>query len=171
MYEFGQFSTARIWVGQSPRTAEYKGQHAIEQVLPVGPAVFNEERIGAVELFIPKGGFAYYGLLGARWRPKAGNTLSIHVPLSGYEGMPVDGNLGTEADDVRAGLPEEYATGVLEGLCGEAIRLGAGEMVVTHAAHGKVGSNLVVFRWLGKDIGKSHAFKMFRRNRNTPNPG
>ena len=132
--------------------AEYEGQHAIEQVLPVGPAVFNEERIGAVELFIPKGGFAYYGLLGARWRPKAGKTLSIHVPLSDYEGMPVDGNLGTEADDVRAGLPEEYATGVLEGLCGEAIRLGAGEMVVTHAAHGKVGSNLIVFRWLGKAL-------------------
>jgi hypothetical protein len=91
-----------------------------------------------------------YGLLGAEFSPDQSARLLIQVPLSTEQGEQIASPVATPTEITRAGLPDQYARGVLEAAeCGEAYRLlGSGLLRYESAAHGMVGSSIDLFRRL-----------------------
>jgi hypothetical protein len=103
--------------------------------------------MGAIEVWMPTGPRALYGLLGARFEPDA-RGLSIRVPVvPGIEGPRFAQTIAASYDEVRVGLPDEYGREVVHWLAYEAEKLGFGPGVLTieRAAHSLVGSSRSVF--------------------------
>jgi hypothetical protein len=104
----------------------------------------------AVELFTHAGGYCPYGLLGAEFVPQDSHVLLLQVSVSSADGRCFDAALAGAIDEVRFGLPREYAEGVLDGAAaaGAIHVLGSGVLRFRCAAHGKVGSSSNHFRRL-----------------------
>lgn len=102
-----------------------------------------------VEAFVPRGAFAQYGLLGLVFDERPGTVLDIDVPYSTESGMPWTDSLAQRVDEVRMGLPFEYAESILLAATSFAShRLPPGRLAVVDAAHGLVGSSAELFRRL-----------------------
>jgi hypothetical protein len=106
-----------------------------------------------VEAFVPRGGRAEYGLLGMVFERDRTGSLQVEVPYSEYKGAAWLESLGSVADDVRLGLPYEYAGPILDA----AIEFGThrfppGTIKVVHAAHGFVGSSPRLFQRLATGV-------------------
>lgn len=153
------FGQARIWLGELPDMASYRATKAFMQTVRTGPSKLSDASSAAIELYIPMGGFASYGLLGGRYLPSHGDKLEIRIHISAPDGPNVPNSLGMVTDDVRAGLPSEYVGGVMDGLRTSAATVGAGQLWITHACHGIVGSNISVFRSLGQALGRIMAIE------------
>lgn len=63
-----QHSRAHVWLAEIPEAQVELGA-AIERVVETGAVSLNEVRRAAVEILIPRGPRALYGLLGAELRP------------------------------------------------------------------------------------------------------
>ncbi|MBI3867777.1 MAG: hypothetical protein HY299_04525 [Verrucomicrobia bacterium] len=83
--------------------------------------------------------------------PGTTGQLSIDVSIAAANGSLFADNLAGKGDEVRVGLPAEYAQAVLAGVNlvkGELNTLPAGKLTINCAAHGAIGSCEAVYKHL-----------------------
>ena len=74
-------------------------------------------------------------------------VFRFHIPYCSTIGPPWLASLSNQVDDVRLGLPYEYAPAVLEAASNYcAGRFPAGTVGIVEAAHGLAGSSVRFFR-------------------------
>jgi hypothetical protein len=117
-------------------------------------AQYPETRPTTVEVARMLGHPSSYGLLGAEFMPDSSGRITVEVALSsGSDGETVTyGSLAAGNDTVRAGLPREYGSAVLQTGMLYASSLGTGTLRFADAAHGIVGSSVAVFGWLTRIV-------------------
>lgn len=136
---------ARVWLGELPN-AEYLPTDFIRRVVSVGSASPPAGRVAAIELMVPHGPNASYGLLGAELLESGRIDGELSVAVSGT-GLPMLESLAAMPDDVRIGLPNEYANAVVSGV-ERVVNAGwrfEGELTFRWAAHAAVGSSSAFF--------------------------
>jgi hypothetical protein len=145
--------SARVWVRELP-DASYPSSGIVRKSIPAlaDGQIFNP--VAAVEILVPMGARAYYGLLGGRFEPVDSGGLDVEVVLSESNGPKFPSTTSVAYFDTpRIGLPEEFATGVLAGLVGEnpaVAGMPGGRLKFDVAAFGWVGSSHNVFRHLAR---------------------
>jgi hypothetical protein len=144
------WNQARVWLAEAP-PVEPDVLRVAERTLTGIHGALRKPARAAVELFVPVGGRALYGLLGAEFRPGGGaEGLTLRVDVSPGNGPGLPWALAAEIDDVREGLPEAYVSGVLDGAATHA--LGPGTLHFRWAAHGAAGSSEAIFRRIAQMV-------------------
>ena len=146
------YKKARVWINELPETF-YPPGRVMEESLPSSTTRPVSIHKGAVELLVPTGGRCLYGLLGAEFAESALDDLVIRVICSGRDGVRFDDALPVGFDDVRKGLPDEFAPAVIDILTASGYasgRLPSGQLTFGCAAHGLVGSCVAIFGQLAK---------------------
>jgi len=131
--------------------ARVKSAKLTERYVRGDKAAFEEVRRSAIEILIPRGPRALYGLLAAELSPKESGSLVIRVAASDHAGRPFPDSIALSSEEARVGLPLEFSQAVFEGATGQIERtvgMCSGELVFDRAVHGLVGSAPIVFRWL-----------------------
>lgn len=144
MFDVG-LGRVQLWRDELPE-ASYDGKEILVCDVPAAESRSPRAAL-AIEVWMPVGPRALYGLLGVRFEPRA-TGLSIQVPVvSGIEGPRCAHSIASLSDEVRVGLPDEYGHEVVHGLADQAEKLGVGAGVLTieRAAHGLVGSSRSTF--------------------------
>ncbi len=136
-----------VWLEELPDIT-YSVESVCERRYSVQRRENAREMRAAVELLLPRGGRAQYGLLGGSFELNNADQFVVQVALSRRDERRLDWSLASAIDDVRAGLPAEYAGGVLAGLIEGPAALGAGILRLDCAAHGAVGSSGDIFKQL-----------------------
>lgn len=144
----GRFGRARVWLDECPVHAR-----AARSWLRSGVLASGSERVLTtplcVEVWVPRGGRAEYGLLGGAFTPNQIPGVTVEVTCDGAREERWDGSLGASIDDVRIGLIGEYAEPLLETLSARLTnRFPAGVLRLTCAAHGRAGSSARFFSQL-----------------------
>ncbi|MCI0719495.1 MAG: hypothetical protein L0338_11090 [Acidobacteria bacterium] len=145
-----QHRKARVWLSELP-DAHVNPSNVTERSVQGGHATLQGVRRAAIEVLIPRGPRALYGLLGAELQPNQSAALLIRVLTSRNGGERFPDSIALSSDETFVGLPEEFSQAVIEGATNQIAKvggLGSGELVFGHAAHGLVGSAPVVFKWL-----------------------
>ncbi len=147
--------SARVWLNETPAW-----DYEISEVVENTQEALEEDSVSirdtAVELFFLIGGRHYYGGIAVTFTPTQKRKLVVQVPISAGVGLPFDESLAGKLDISYKGLPQEYMSGVFEGLM-KAERtpfLGGGILRVNGAVHGRVGSSKWMFRTLGHIVVK-----------------
>lgn len=151
---------ARLWIGEPPR-AEFSPTSFVRRVVSAGFAEAPAIRIAAVELIVPRGPVASYGLLGAELLDNGSGDGEVSVAVNN-NGFAMQGSLAATADDVRIGLLNEYAEAVISGV-EEVVRGGwrfTGELAFRWAAHAAAGSSPAIFADLGSLVARVLARRM-----------
>jgi len=140
---------ARVWLQELP-VCSYSVTQVLERQLPAGTLQVARPLCAAIEAFLHRGGYCPYGLLGAHFVPARSEGLTIRVGISTCEGQTISKTLAGSIDQVRLGLPLEYAESVLQGAAsvGSLSLLGSGTLSFDCAAHGEIGSSSHVFERL-----------------------
>ena len=145
----------RVWQEEG-RISSYGHDEVIRGTLALHDiaALYPETRPTTVEVARMLGHPSSYGLLGAEFMPDSGGRTTVEVALSsGSDGETVTYEpLAAGSDAVRAGLPREYGSAVLQASMLYASALGPGTLRFADAAHGMVGSSVAVFRWLTRIV-------------------
>ncbi len=151
--ELSPYRKARVWLGELPDLG-YEVKETVEDVIEVGASAVTGVRRAAIELYLYTGPRDLYGLLGATLTPDRSGRLMLQVAASDDDGKPVDWSLASHIDDVRVGLPRQYAESVFDGAAGthEIRGLGSGVLRFDRAAHGRVGSASIVFRQIAGSL-------------------
>jgi hypothetical protein len=141
-YRVGALGRARVWFKDIP--ADFSPTRRIETAAAAALKNASRKKV-AVEAFIPRGAFAEYALLGGSWNPGRFQFTRVAVSVSNESGPAFAGHLAGRVDEVRIGLPEEYGEGVLDTLASHAGALGRGRLLISSAAHGRIGSSVTAF--------------------------
>ncbi|MQA29782.1 MAG: hypothetical protein GEU82_08080 [Luteitalea sp.] len=137
------FGRARVWLDEHPDIA-VEGTRLVTRTLPARQGVSTIRRAG-VELFVPSGALAGYALVCGRFVPNDRDTLALELPVGGTPADRLSWSLAADLDDVRPGLPDEYAESVLAALMAAPDVLGSGTLTLGPTAHAHVGSSPSVF--------------------------
>jgi hypothetical protein len=146
-FKLGVHGKARVWIDE-PAGARYVTTRVETRVVS-GSQPTDERRASrriAVELWLPRGARSEYGLLGGWFAGDASGRVTIDLGVSGATDERFLDSLGAATDDVRVGLPAEYANEVLTvaaSLATENLR--SGRLTIDEAAHGIVGSSRRLF--------------------------
>jgi|GEM_PF-5413021 len=147
--QLNAIAKVRIWFGERP-TSGFPAKGVLFESTASGGDGPHTSLIG-IEAFVPRGGMAEYGLLCLEFQPTEGGALRIEVPHSEMGGAPWADTLAGKVDDVRVGLPQEYATAVVASISSAAAgRFRSGVLRVIDAVHGMVGSTPNFFGKLGR---------------------
>jgi hypothetical protein len=148
MYSFqlSHHRRANVWLDETP-PAEFAASSMLSRIVKPKKIVGVSRRIAAIELNIPHGPFASYALLGGELVQSEVDGLEVILPISSI-GVPFAQSLALKADEVRSGIPEEYAGAVFAGI--ERVAGSTGIPVRSSlrfrwAAHGLVGSPSSIF--------------------------
>ncbi|MFC5473990.1 hypothetical protein [Paraherbaspirillum soli] len=144
---------ARVWLDSSPPDifTSASPTYFHRRIETPNMRVANH-RIATVELFIPLGGRFLYGLLGCEINGVKASALDIAVQTSSKRERKFTESLAGNLDTVWSGIPDEYATAVLDGANAGISKFGAptGETInFCFAAHGETGSTVSIFERLG----------------------
>ncbi len=112
--ELGKYQRARVWIGELPNVA-CPPVKTLTHTIVADSELQHGLRLAAVELLIVTGPRSIYGLLGGQWKPDATGELSIEISISGANERLLVDNLAMKGDEVRVGLPAEYANANCEG--------------------------------------------------------
>ena len=136
------YRQGRVWLNEMPNL-HYAVAEIIECTLPAADSSIHEVRRAAIELCLPKGGRAFYGLLGAEFTPVACGSLTVRMAVSVDNEPAIDWALAASLDQVYAGIPYEYVDAVFVEACGpEAVDvLGSGVLRFCWGAYGLIGSS------------------------------
>lgn len=148
--ELGKHRRARVWIGELPDVA-CPSVKTLTHTIAADGEPQNGLRLAAIEVFVPLGPRSMYGLLGGQLRPDATGYLSVDVCVSAANERLLVDNLAMKGDEVRVGLPAEYAQAVLSGVSlakGELNALTAGKLSINCAAHGAIGSCEAAYKHL-----------------------
>jgi hypothetical protein len=149
LLQLSRHRRANIWLGVPPNAA-YSPTGFVRRVISTGLSASPTIRIAAVELVVPRGPKASYGLLGAELIDSGGRDGEVSVAVNNT-GFPMQGSLAAMPDDVRIGLLEEYADAVVAGVervVNEGWHFG-GQLSFRWAAHAAAGSSPAFFTELG----------------------
>jgi hypothetical protein len=141
---------ARIWIGELPDSS-YTAVDVLERQLEAHKPEITKQQDAAIEMLIPTGPRALYGLLGASFKPNHSMQLVIQVAITDRVQQLLDWSLAKRVDEVHIGLPMEYSESVFQGVL-EGSLSRSGILRFDQAAHGVVGSNSWMFRHLAKLI-------------------
>lgn len=142
-----EYARARVWFDRS--VCEYSQAGSLKTVLHGEPTAHVSRQHIVVEAFVPRGGLAQYGLLGLQFDKAKSMVLRVEVPYSEGAADPWPGSLASGVDDVRLGLPREYAHAILNAAAVSAERrFPPGAIKAVEAAHGQVGSSTRFFESL-----------------------
>jgi hypothetical protein len=136
---------ARVWLDEVP-SAEFEPTGFVRREVSRGSSPIPAKGIAAVELMVPRGATASYGLLGAQMLDSERHVGEVTVGILG-DGPPMLDSLALMPDNVRVGLLEEYVDGVVLGVKG-VVKTGwhfEGNLHFRWAAHGTVGSSSAFF--------------------------
>jgi len=149
--KIGIFGRARVWINE-PAIAPFRGSLHLETQIARAPttATGSPSRSAVVEVLLPRGARAEYALLGLRYEAKPTSVLTVEISSDARVGSELVESLASGIDQIFVGLPEEFVAGVHETVVAECGCLGAGRVVLDHAAYGSVGSSLRVFRAVGR---------------------
>lgn len=156
-YEFhlAYHDRARVWIGDCPFSAA-KATGSERRRYDVGSAPGHDLR-AAIEILLPRGPRAMYGLLGATYQAQIGGSeLTVDVAFTTDHRRPeFTDSQAVKTDVARVGLPREYVEAVLEGIQ-EALAanpvLGPGHLSIDCAASADVGSSPATFSVLAKAL-------------------
>ena len=140
--ELGKHRKARVWINQLP-DASFVPSVVAKVVISTDGTSGQGNIQAAIELFIPLGPRAMYGLLGARFVANQSGELIIEIGSTELAGDVVPDTLAMRGDIVRVGLPSEYINGVSNGIelaLPDLAKLGAGVMTVSCAAYAEISS-------------------------------
>jgi|SRR5579885_1144811 hypothetical protein len=145
----------QIWLDELPEWCSEESEVA-ERHQETTKVFFTEACRAAVELFLPIGGRAHYGALGAEFVPGQQGRLLIQVPFSAGGSQPIRPSVAGRIDVVRAGLAHEYVGSVLDGVLSlnPAQLLGQGTLRFCCASYGEAGSSPWLFQRLGRIVVK-----------------
>jgi hypothetical protein len=148
MYSFqlSRHRRANVWLDEKP-PAEFMASSTLAQMVHPKKIVGVSRRIAAIELMIPHGPFPSYALLGGELTHSEVDGFEVILPISSL-GIPFASSLAVQTDEVRTGLPEEYAGAVFAGIEKTAVSVGIPEnfsLRFRWAAHGLVGSSSPMF--------------------------
>lgn len=143
---------ARIWVDTLPDWS-YPSSGTLEQSLVVTGAR-SIARGTAVEMLAPAGGRAYYGALGATFKPEEGSTVDVRVCVSLGSIQILKDSIVGRLDTAYIGLIPEYAGAALQGAIDavEDRQFCAGRLQLCRAAYGMIGSSEWFFQTLGRIV-------------------
>lgn len=148
--ELGKYRRARVWTGELPDVA-CPSIKTLTQTIAADKKLQNGLRLAAIEVFVPLGPRSMYGLLGGQFDPDATDQLRIDVNTSGANERLLADNLAMMGDEVRVGLPTEYAQAVLVGVDlakSELSSVASGRLSINCGAHGAIGSCEAVYKHL-----------------------
>lgn len=142
------FKKARLWTETVPEYRYIGPVHRCSIIPSHGSRL--PARGVAVELLIPVGPRSLYAALGAEFVPSSGHELEVRVLRSKDPGQVISWALASAVDEVRSGLPLEFADVVAEAtqVAPDLVRLGAGTLTINQAAYGVVSSNKSTFKRL-----------------------
>ncbi|MBI4510126.1 MAG: hypothetical protein HY698_10870 [Deltaproteobacteria bacterium] len=147
----GRFGKARLYVHERPDAA-YNVIRVDERITSVQQSRMLALEV-ALEVYIPRGALVEYGLLGMRFVPEERQDLVVQVCVGEPCDRAYQESLARLVDDVRVGLPDEYATSVTSAICALApTTLGPGLLLVDRAAHGLIGSSPALFEKLAQAL-------------------
>lgn len=107
----------------------------------------------SVEVVVPRGARVEYGLIGATHAASGEGPTRLEVPFSGEAGPEWPESLAAGLDEVRIGIPREYASAVLESLSSALPgRLPPGLLRISEGAHGAAGSSRRLFAVLARAV-------------------
>jgi hypothetical protein len=135
---------ARLW--DSAELPHLGGSPVVEHVLRSDGGTRPAKSI-AIEVVVPRGGTASYGLLGVTF--ECTQTASLAMSVLSSDGRVFAEALALPPERAMFGLPTEYVNSVLSGFLGGAASLDdipGGSLVFDRAAHGMVGSSGKLFR-------------------------
>ena len=115
-----QYATARVWFDDGVRGLLPEGE--LSSAIEAEPNARVCAPHVTLEAFVPRGGFAQYGLLGLRFEGATDTVLRVVVPYSIGDGESWSEALGAAIDDIRFGLPDEYAPSILDAAAAHAQR-------------------------------------------------
>lgn len=141
---------ARIWISDLPEGVLVEPSSHVERRFSSNKRLVDSRKI-AIELFIPRGARFDYGLIGGEFITNESNEFVTTVCHS-IEARVLADSLVDVLDEVKVGLPLDYADAVLEGIVSESAHaaLPTGHLLVCCAAYGRFGSSVFFFRLLGK---------------------
>jgi hypothetical protein len=148
-FDLSNHKRARIWIGDLPGRPD-SGGVILENVVP---ATMHTDRVGAqaaIEIWVPTGARALYGMLGAELGIRAGNELHLFAPTVANPFEESEPTLAGTLDRVYIGLSTEYAAAVLRGAVSAdaGSKLGPGSLNFCIAKHSAVGSSEHLFERL-----------------------
>lgn len=145
-FDLSRRRRVNVWLDEAP-PADFTASSFVTQMVRPNAVVEVSRRIVAVELNIPHGPSASYGLLGAELVEAEVDGLEVVVSVNKV-GFPFQASLALKPDEVRVGLLDEYASAVASGVVRIAQSVGApmrASLKFRWAAHGLVGSSPSVF--------------------------
>jgi hypothetical protein len=148
--DLGKHRRARIWTGELP-DAECPSIKTLTHFVAAKAQSPSGLTLAAIEVFVPLGPRSMYGLLGGRFEPDATGQLNIDVNISAATERLFADSLAVKGDQVRVGLPAEYAQAVLAGVNlakGEMNALASGKLSFDCATHGAIGSCEAIYKHL-----------------------
>jgi hypothetical protein len=145
-FELSHHRRANVWLDEAP-PAEFTASSFVTRMVAPKVVVEAARTVVGVELSIPHGPRASYGLLGAELVEADMDGLEVVVSVNNV-GFPFQGSVALKPDDVKVGLLDEYANAVVTGVA----KVGELRGVPTRAslrfrwaAHGVVGSSPSTF--------------------------
>ncbi len=132
----------RVWRDEAPEASYVAGETLERSVSATKRGCKTPSGSVAIEVWLPMGPRALFGLLGVRFGGD-GPACEIRVPVvKGLDGPRLADTIAASYDEVRVGLPDEYGQEVVDALARGAERVGlGGRLSVEHAAHSLVGSS------------------------------
>lgn len=149
--EIGSVGHANVYATEL-QEARFDPEEKINFSLPAKISDFNEKRCRTIEIFVPKGGRAIYGMLGGCFEPDIGSKIDIKINVLNKVLVPYNKSLAAKVDDVHVGLPRDFANAVEKALRAlvesDEPQLNSGKLTISVSAHGAVGSSEFVYEKL-----------------------
>jgi hypothetical protein len=146
----GKLGRARLWINEhAGATIEPTGK--VSRCVSAGMNPFTCKR-ATIEAMLPRGARCEYGLLGIKIEQSQEMTdLLLEVTWSNEYPCQFVTPLARPMEDAHVGLPQEFASAVLEGLeRGTRSLCAPGVVRVSEAAFGTVGSSPRIMRQLSE---------------------
>jgi len=162
----GKHRQARVWIGELPNAA-CSSIEILNHSVAAKSRSQTELTLVAIEVYVPLGPRSMYGLLGGEWQPDQSNQFSVEISVSAANERLFTDNLAKRGDEVRVGLPAEYAKAVVTGVDvakDELSMLPSGKLSINRAAHGAIGSCEAVYKHLAAVLVKLINFSEMERS-------
>lgn len=156
--DLGHHRKLNVWLDELPEI-RYRAVRVHEQRYAAERQESADVRRAALEILVPRGGRAQYGLLGGEFEPATSDQFIVRLALSDRHERHIPWSLSARIDGVRAGIPTEYASGVIEDLAAGPAVLGAGVLRPDCGAHSAAGSSVLFFKRLAELLVRMLALK------------
>jgi hypothetical protein len=145
--DLGKHRKARVWLNELPDVGPLIG--AVQELEISATSQSVQANRAAVEVFVPLGPRSMYGLLGGEYTPLTTGQLKVMIISSPADEKSLFVPL-TTSDRARIGLPAEYCEAVKEGirLAEKEVVIAPGQLVISYATYGEIGSCAAVFKHL-----------------------